>query len=76
MSRDPLNVERQQRDPARPGAPRPQVFPRVLSVSWASITRTMLEPAELIFNAGDNSFVYRKGDNTLYRFDNIATRTI
>ncbi|OGR89985.1 MAG: hypothetical protein A2V88_12325 [Elusimicrobia bacterium RBG_16_66_12] len=62
---------------SRPGAARVVgQFPRALNVAWASITDTDLQPGELVFDQTGNALVYRMGRDTIFRFDNVASRTI
>jgi len=71
----------EQRPPERAPQFRPQgrvvgQFPRVINIAWASITDTDLQPGELVFDAIGNALVYRLGRDTIFRFDNVASRTI
>ena len=72
------DIGRAQRDPlpSTPRAPFPFVMPRVIDIAWASIADDDLQPGELVANQNDNSFVWRKDDTNIYRFDNDATRAI
>jgi len=45
-------------------------------VAWASIGRDDVLPGELVFNRSDSTLVYRKGDDTLYKWTNDGTRAI
>ena len=73
----------ERRPPERAPQFRPQVrvvgqFPRVINIAWASIIDTDLQPGELVYNqhVASHGLVYREGRDTIYRFDNVASRTI
>ena len=74
--RQALDVQRAQRDPAPPRRPHAAIWPRSIDVAWASIGRDDVLPGELVFNRADSTLVYRKGDDTLYKWANDGTRSI
>jgi hypothetical protein len=73
---DVLDSIMRERDPRPPVVGRPGTYMRTINQSWASITDSTLLPGELVYNADDDSLVYRAGHDTIFRFDNAETRTI
>lgn len=76
LRKDPLASEARERDPGAPAIGRPHLFPRQISVTWASITSFTILPGELVFNDADKTLVYRIDHDTIQRFDSDATRTV
>jgi len=78
--RSPLDMLRALRDRgSQPEGARgryPYVMPRVINIAWASIVDGDILPGELVANRNGNSLIWRKDETNIYRFDNVATRTI
>ena len=76
VRRHDISATKEGRELPLPRVQRPYVFPRVISVAWLSIDTEDLLPGELVFNANDTTLVYRFGHDTIFRFDDAATRAI
>lgn len=75
-TRNLFSADREGRELPRPITKGLAIFLRHIDVAWASINRDDLLPGELVFNDSDNGLVYRLGDDTIFRYDDDATRTI
>ncbi len=73
---DDLDVPTSVAERQRRAKPIAGVFPRQINVAWTSITANTLQPGELVYNRSDGSLVIREDHDTIFRFDNAATRTI